>query len=126
MHGRQLDRGCWALVRHERPKELRRVDHLRHHLRPEAVGPSHQVHGDPWPRRHLGQVRQLPTLGEPRLIRQHRQARLGEGGHGFQLGVIAPGHHHKVSMPLLDDALQQVRAVVQMQAPVGRTRPRAY
>ena len=63
----------------------------------------------------------MPTLGEPRLIRQHREARLGEVGYGFQLGVIAPGHHHKVPMPLLDDALQQVRAVVQMQAPVGRT-----
>ena len=106
MYGRQLDGWFWGLVRHERPKQLRGVDHLGHHLRPEAIGSRDQVHGDPWPRRHLIQVRQLPTLGEPWLIRQYRQACLGEVGNGGQLGVITPGHHHEVSMPLLDDALQ--------------------
>src|SRR5207244_11951253 len=49
------------------------------------------------------------------------KARLVELGNRLQLGAIAPGHYHKIPMPLLDEALEKLRAVVQIQPPVGRT-----
>src|SRR5262249_16303131 len=53
---------------------------------------------------------------------QHMETSLGEGGDGLQLGVVTSGQHHKVPAPLLDDALQEMRTVVQMEVPAGRTR----
>jgi hypothetical protein len=62
----------------------------------------------------------LPTVGEPRLIHQHVQASLGQVGHGLQLGIITPSQHDEVAMPIRNQALQELRAFMQMQAPVGR------
>jgi len=98
---------------HERPKELWRVDHLRYQPGSETMPHRHQVHGEPRTSCHLDQVRQLPTVGEPRLIRQHVQASPGQVGNGLQLSVIAPRQHDEVAMPILNQALQELRAFMQ-------------
>ena len=76
--------------------------------------------GEPRTSSDLGQVRQLPTVGEPGFIRQHVQASLDQESNGLQLGIIAPRQHDEVAMPIRNQALQKLRAFMQMQSPVGR------